>query len=278
MIKNNITNIIVVPSTSLKYKYYGSSLGNVSEDGETLTPKRREKEYKEKLIEKTPAIYKLNKQKVRAKIAAWKTAAKSNETFKFITVTFPINFPDNLAKKCLNTWLTRIRKIYNNFTYVWVAERQKNGTLHFHLITTQFLPVKIINYYMAKVINNCILKNELNNINYCEKKYNGVDIRNIYNMSDLTKYITKYITKNYTEIEGCVWNCSENISKLYTSEAMTEEEFNEAVKYVKLVNCFIFYDNYSREEKTGYIYASKEGQLMPKISSLKNINKNILYC
>jgi hypothetical protein len=34
-------------------------------------------------------------------------------------------------------------------TYLWVAERQKNNTIHFHLLTNDFMEIRIVNEFMA---------------------------------------------------------------------------------------------------------------------------------
>lgn len=58
----------------------------------------------------------------------------------FLTITFPKGTSDECAHWLLNTFLTNMRKqqYFNN--YIWVSERQKNGTIHFHFFITKYTP------------------------------------------------------------------------------------------------------------------------------------------
>jgi len=68
---------------------------------------------------------------------------------RFITLTFRTNeftkglglVPDDMAaKKLLDSFLKRLRRHKGrNIHYTWVAERQKNGTIHFHILTPERL-------------------------------------------------------------------------------------------------------------------------------------------
>jgi hypothetical protein len=81
---------------------------------------------------------------------------KSRKFLAFYSIRFPVGLPDEKAYKIFNTWFTRCRRDSGLKTYLWVAERQKNGTIHFHLLTNDFLPIKAVNGYMATV--SCQIK------------------------------------------------------------------------------------------------------------------------
>jgi hypothetical protein len=47
-----------------------------------------------------------------------------------------INYVDDIIKKdCLNQFLTELRQLHGMKLYIWRAEAQKNGNIHFHIIT-----------------------------------------------------------------------------------------------------------------------------------------------
>lgn len=65
----------------------------------------------------------------------------------FVTLTLPSvqRHTDNKIKKtCLNNFLNRIRNEHNVHHYVWRAEKQKNGNIHFHLLIDQPIHFAII--------------------------------------------------------------------------------------------------------------------------------------
>jgi len=87
-----------------------------------------------------------SKAKVRAKITeffAWCKRAKKQCTF--LTLTFISDCADEKAIKILNKFLTSLRQeVGAGFQYIRVAERQKNGNIHFHLILDR--PINIIRF------------------------------------------------------------------------------------------------------------------------------------
>ncbi len=93
--------------------------------------------------------YRLNKSKVKKKCHALSRLEKSKKFLAFYSISFPVGLPDENAYKIFNTWLTRCRRNSGLKTYLWVAERQKNGTVHFHLLTNDFMPIKQVNDYMT---------------------------------------------------------------------------------------------------------------------------------
>jgi len=68
-----------------------------------------------------------------------------NFTFKVSFITLTLSSPqvhtDQVIKsKLLNQFLIEMHKRWNVIDYVWRAEKQKNGSIHFHIITSKFIP------------------------------------------------------------------------------------------------------------------------------------------
>jgi hypothetical protein len=178
--------------------------------------------------------YVINKSKVKGKIFALFNLKISNKFVAFYSVSFPANNNDNVIFECWNSWLTLLRKQFNLKNYIWISERQKNGTLHYHMFTNHFLPIQQINRGMAIIINNKVIKNEMTWNNANIDNYNGVDVDSIYGSKRhknsgktlnrvqvrqwLTSYITKYVTKNTEKFQHLCWHCSRSISALFTSQ------------------------------------------------------------
>lgn len=183
--------------------------------------------------EKEKKLYGLRKTKIRNKILNFFNLNASKKFCAFYSISFPVEISDEIGYKCLNTWLTRCRKDLGLKSYLWVAERQKNGTLHFHLITHNYMPIKKANEFMKTALYTQFTKGNIN----CKEKsilnYNGVDVDNLYNSKrnknkgvrlnkfesqrKLSYYLTKYISKNETKSERLPWHCSRDISALFIS-------------------------------------------------------------
>jgi len=171
-----------------------------------------------KLIEEPKKSYKLNKSKVRKKCYAFSRLEKSKKFLAFYSISFPKSLPDENAYKIFNTWLTRCRKNSGLKSYLWVAERQNNLTVHFHMLTNDFMRIDQVNGFMAK----CLLTEKKKGLEVLKdieiEKYNGVDVKKVEkNKKVLIRYLTKYITKNDIEFYHLPWHCSRDVSRLFTS-------------------------------------------------------------
>jgi hypothetical protein len=60
----------------------------------------------------------------------------------FITLTLPApqqHTDDEVKKVCLNNFLNICRKTFGLVNYIWKAEPQLNGNIHFHLVTDKYI-------------------------------------------------------------------------------------------------------------------------------------------
>ena len=111
------------------------------------------------LLHKEKNTFKLNKSKVRRKIYAFSNVSESKKKLFFWTISFPLNMPDNLIFKSFNSWLTRMKRDLSLHSYLWISERQQNGTLHFHMIVNEYYNVVTANWFMRSIIYHA-LENE----------------------------------------------------------------------------------------------------------------------
>lgn len=231
-----------VRKQNIKSQYGGSSMYKCwnntvftkkKPNGKTIIEKMENEAINTIVKEKTDNNYKLKKSKIRNKILNFFSLNVSKKFCAFYTITFPINIDDDLAYQLLNTWLTRCRKSAGLRSYLWVAERQKNNTLHFHLITNNYMKIGIVNDFMKESLQTQYNKGKLNCRQNIINKYNGVDVDNLYQpkkrkdqkqrlsgieaQNKLSYYLTKYISKNDTVSKRLPWHCSRDISALFIS-------------------------------------------------------------
>lgn len=169
---------------------------------------------------------------------------KTGKMFKFkvnfITLTLPApqgHHSDKAIKqKCLDPWIKRMRRKYKLGSYVWRAERQRNGNLHFHIITDCYIRYDKI----RDDWNSCL--NALNFIDEFENKHghrnpNSTDVHAVWKVKNLTQYFIKYMSKSSAsedKIEGKIWDCSSNLKIKENVEFELNGKIEDDVREVTL--------------------------------------------
>lgn len=115
----------------------------------------------------------------------------------FITLTYGKVFPaDKTAKKDLANFIKRLkRNLDNPFEhYVWVAERQKRGAIHFHILTPHYVEKELVNSAWNGVVNGRFEKEEPSAV---QQLY-----PNVIGAFHAGAYMAKYISKEGENIVG----------------------------------------------------------------------------
>jgi hypothetical protein len=127
---------------------------------------------------------------------------KTKSTFKFkinfLTLTLPSRqqHDDTTIKNILlNQFLLEAKIRWNLSHYVWKAERQKNGNIHFHILCDCFIPWMEARNVWNRICNKLGYVDEYEKINH-KKNPNSTDIHSIKNVKNVAAYVTKYMIKN----------------------------------------------------------------------------------
>jgi hypothetical protein len=181
------------------------------------------------------------------------TAIGKSYKFKiaFITLTLPskqIHSDNYLKDNCLNQFLVELRQRYKVRNYIWRAEKQKNGNIHFHILVDKFIHWSELRDRWNRIINKLgyveryrdemrefhktgftCRKDLLKHWDYQKqiKAYqkgkindwnspNSTDIHSLYKINNVKSYIVKYCTKEDTENEvtGRMWGCNYELSDI----------------------------------------------------------------
>jgi hypothetical protein len=181
--------------------------------------------------------YRVNKLEVRQRIMAMIQTKKGSKELYFWTITFPLKTPDQVAYQAFNTWLTTLRQKKHLRDYIWIAERQQNGTVHFHIAIPHRMSVVHANRVMRVTLGNFVRKRMIEYSLFQCKRYNGVDIcknrktKRVTNFAikkgtrALATYLTKYVTKNDAPFVHLAWHNSRGFSSLFTGITFTVQEF-----------------------------------------------------
>jgi hypothetical protein len=232
--------------------------------------------------------------KVKDKATAFFRAAAGDRVF--VTLTFLAPVDDSTGVAILNKFLTSARKKIKNLQYLWVAERQENGNIHFHAIMNKRLPVRQWNAMWVLVQYNEGLRGQnkfgeeitLAEIQqrYIDGKvhecFNPLDIKKVKSIGALSSYLTKYITKQKKNTAfGCAaWHCSRQVSRMFTRATVGPSAFSYMCSF----------NNYRVDKTTGecfppamqtkpfyvVVYAENKASPLKYLREMEQVNKWVL--
>lgn len=90
------------------------------------------------------------------KVTSVKTGRSFSFKIAFITLTLPskqVHDDNEIKRKCLNSMLIELQKYEKVKNYVWRAEKQKNGNIHFHIIIDKFVHWNNLRNRWNRIIN-----------------------------------------------------------------------------------------------------------------------------
>lgn len=211
----------------------------------------------------------------------FKTGKQFKFKLNFITLTLPSaqgNVTDKeLKKSALDPFLKAARRRWKLRSYVWRAEKQLNGNLHFHITTYCYIPHTDLrdewNYQISK----------FGYIESFSKKHghsspNSTDVHSVRSVHNLSAYLVKYMSKdsrakhNYIAIppfkkaeeqlkpitgkikirrilsekelliDGKTWDCSENLKQKQKCEIEIDADTSDWLNQID--------KNYNHQKKS----------------------------
>jgi hypothetical protein len=145
------------------------------------------------------------------------TGREQLHQISFITLTIATDEQNLTAKEAyerlLKHFLQWMRRTAGAKTYVWKAELQRRGQIHYHITTPTFVNFQAI----RDKWNNLQRQAGLLEGYYRKKGHydpNSTDVHEVYKLKDVAGYLIKEITKNVqneTATTGKIWDCSENL-------------------------------------------------------------------
>jgi hypothetical protein len=131
---------------------------------------------------------------------AYNNKTKSNFTFKINMLTLTLSsqqvHSDQVIKsKLLNQLLVELKTRYHLKNYVWKSECQRNGNIHFHILSDIFVPWNELQNLWNRIQNKL---NYVNNATYSigVKHPNSTDIHSLRKINNIVAYCTKYMLKD----------------------------------------------------------------------------------
>lgn len=171
----------------------------------------------------------------------YNTVTQRKQLFKLAFITLTVSDADRMltAKEghtlLLEPFLLYLRRKHQVVNYVWKAELQARGQIHYHITVDQYIPYTDI----RDTWNN--LQNKHGLLDGYRKKYgdgipNSTDIHSVKKVKNFERYMVKYMckeNKNEASTVGKVWDCSTTLkrSKYYTTALTWQME--RTIKYVE---------------------------------------------
>jgi hypothetical protein len=163
-----------------------------------------------------------------------KTGKAVQATFKLNFITLTIHSPGKMIRGkeghslCLEPLLLYLRRYYGLNLYVWKAELQKRGQLHYHITSDCYVPWDALRnkWNQLQVSAGYLDQYKVDTGHY---DANSTDVHSVYKVKDMAKYLKKSIIRTYKKADGglisefqkdvqntaCiggkVWDCSLNL-------------------------------------------------------------------
>lgn len=130
---------------------------------------------------------------------------------------------------CLKPFLRIARKKWKVEDYIWKAELQQRGQLHYHLTTNQFIHLEYLNHEWNKIQKKAGWLNDFAR-RHGHFNPNSTDIHAVWKVKNLAGYLCKYIAKNIDKndpagkLNGKVWDCSNSLKIDRYSTELTQDK------------------------------------------------------
>jgi len=187
----------------------------------------------------------------------------------FITLTLcskQFHSDAEIKKKLLQPMLNTLRQKYGVKNYLWRAESQANGNIHFHIVLDKWVPWKelrdIWNFHQNKLGYVTRFASKFKHSNP-----NGTDVHSLTKIKSVARYLSKYCGKNakgitiltsqaftglnnfpcllinfipvqvnkktkfFRQIFGKLWGLSEQLSKLKKCRMAVTDEVNKEIQH-----------------------------------------------
>ena len=162
---------------------------------------------------------------------------KFSITFVTLTLSAPQqDYSDStITKELLEPFLRIMRNKFKCNSYVWRAEKQKNGNIHYHITTNQFIDYLQLRDEWNKV------QSKLNFIDRFEQEHghrnpNSTDIHSVRHVKDLAAYMVKYMSKDtpeHLQVTCKLWDCSKNLKTKSYPDIIVDSATDQVIREIK---------------------------------------------
>jgi hypothetical protein len=185
----------------------------------------------------------------------------------FITLTLPsaqVHTDNQIKSDCLNQMLIELHRKWHVKHYLWRAEKQINGNIHFHILVDKFVPwselrdcwnritnklgyvdryrdqmrafhsggfkarTELLEKWAYKAQIKAYQAGKANDWN----SPNSTDVHSLKQVSNIKDYLIKYCTKNEQNkgLVGRIWGCDYDLSDIKGAQIIADSQVKDAVR------------------------------------------------
>ena len=138
--------------------------------------------------------------------------------FIMMTLTLPskqVESDEEVKRKYLNAWLQKLCRFQPDIHYLWVAETQANGNIHFHVVADKWVDFRWVQRSWNETLENGTYIDTFA-AKFGHRNPPSTKVTGQKNMKDPALYITKYISKDEGRrvVDGHCWYCCDKLKEL----------------------------------------------------------------
>lgn len=135
----------------------------------------------------------------------------------FVTLTLSAaqaHSDNTIKKQLLNQFITEARWRWGVVHYVWRAECQQNGNIHFHILTDKFIPYRELRTCWNRIQAKLGYIDKFKAV-HGHSDPNSTDVHSVVKIKNIRKYVSKYMAKtdDSRAVEGNIWGLSQSLSQ-----------------------------------------------------------------
>lgn len=162
------------------------------------------------------AVSLLNQSSIWRKVQpSWQ---KSPIDFKLSFLTLTIPDDNQISGKeayqvLLKPFLRKCKSKFGLNSYIWKAELQARGQLHYHITSNCFMEYSQVQQVWNNIVESAGFMDNFK-AKYGHNSPHSTEIRAVKNVKNIEAYLVKYISKSDDagrSIGGKVWGCSDNL-------------------------------------------------------------------
>lgn len=169
----------------------------------------------------------------------WRRASRKERLFersKYLTfVTLTLSTPQydtdkEIKRKLLNRFIIQVQRNHKVKNYLWKAEAQKNGRIHFHILID-----RAVHYLDIRKLWNSIQRDHSadyrSNFGTDTNSPNSTDIHALKGLKSMSAYMIKYMQKSEDRrpITGRLWGCSDDLRNLEYCRVVLFDDLNYVI-------------------------------------------------
>lgn len=167
------------------------------------------------------------KKDIRRRVDNWQWAVNASQQlwsrhkekrrryFVLITLTLcakQMEDDKTIKRRYLNVWLQNLERVHKGINWLWVAECQQNGNIHFHVVVDRWVGFEWIKRSWNRVMANGDMVERFK-AKFKKSDPPSVNVKGQKSMGNPAAYITKYLTgeKKVRDMDGRCWGCCDRL-------------------------------------------------------------------